>query len=1028
MVHRSITSSIIALLLVSAITACTPNKKPASNEKSNADIFSNRPIQAVPDVYVVTLNSPALLAAGTKTAKGWNIPDSAKQAVLNEQAAFEKQLAQQLPDAKIIYRYRLVLNGLAVYASEDVAAQMLNIGGVKNVTPVRQMSRPLEEVSKTATTHVEDVTSVSFIGADEAHKLGFSGQGMRVGIIDTGIDYTHKMLGGTGNPADYKSVDPNQPSQLFPNKKVIGGVDLVGTDFDAASPFTANRLPHPDANPLDEAGHGTHVAGTVAGVGDGVNTYSGVAPDASLYAIKVFGKDGSTMDATVIAGFEYAADPNGDLNPDDQLDVVNLSLGGGFGQPQILYNEAVRNLTQAGTVVVCAAGNSGPIDYIVGAPGTADEALSVAASIDGSPHNWQFASILLNSAAHPGVYAKAIEGPITVPVAKTAVTGSLVDVGFADTDLSDEVKAALKGKVALISRGKNNFTDKLQRVQAAGAIGAVVYNNDSGDPIPMGGDSKVDIPGVMLTQALGLQLVADVKAGDVTVQFHTDNLIKQPELIDTITSFSSKGPRSEDNLIKPEIAAPGQAVISAAMGQGDAGVAMDGTSMASPHMTGAMTLIKQAHPGLSVAELKSLAMDNAKVLPQVPIELQGAGRIQIAEAVQSPIVVLPASLSLGRVQLQSSQEITRTLTLKNLTNKAITLKAMTAAASGLQLRLPATVTVPAKGQTQVTVTATFQLNDTNPDDFAAELDGRIAFVQGQNLVAQLPALAVRTPESAVSAQGAPDSLALKNASPVAGLALAFNLLGESQRKPQPKSSESYKSRSCDLQSVGYRILQKPDEKGVLTNVIQFGFKLYTPVTTWNLCEVSVLIDSDGDGIADQELAGVSAASIEGVTPAPFFTALLDAKKARALRVAYETALNAGKSDKLDYTSSMISVGAMAPFPQSTLAVIEMPIDALAKGADGNLHIKAAALAQGGDTIEADDYLGKEGLGDWLGIAPTAGAEPFSGMDEFTAVTGAGANLKLSKGASTGKLVLYYPMNTVSLLDDNTDTQSQVIAP
>jgi hypothetical protein len=139
-------------------------------------------------------------------------------------------------------------------------------------------------------------------------------------------------------------------------------------------------------------------------------------------------------------------------------------------------------------------------------------------------------------------------------------------------------------------------------------------------------------------------------------------------------------------------------------------------------------------------------------------------------------------------------------------------------------------------------------------------------------------------------------------------------------------------------------------------------------------------------------------------------------------------LNAGKSDKLDYTSSMISVGAMAPFPQSTLAVIEMPIDALAKGADGNLHIKAAALAQGGDTIEADDYLGKEGLGDWLGIAPTAGAEPFSGMDEFTAVTGAGANLKLSKGASTGKLVLYYPMNTVSLLDDNTDTQSQVIAP
>ncbi len=82
------------------------------------------------------------------------------------------------------------------------------------------------------------------------------------------------------------------------------------------------------------------------GIGDGVESYSGVAPDADLYAIKVFGKDGSTMDATVIAGLEFAADPNRDLELSDYLHVVNLSLGGGFGQPQILYNEAVKNLTQ----------------------------------------------------------------------------------------------------------------------------------------------------------------------------------------------------------------------------------------------------------------------------------------------------------------------------------------------------------------------------------------------------------------------------------------------------------------------------------------------------------------------------------------------------------------------------------------------------------------------------------------------------------------------------------------------------------
>jgi subtilisin family serine protease len=125
---------------------------------------------------------------------------------------------------------------------------------------------------------------------------------------------------------------------------------------------------------LDEATHGTHVAGTVAGLGDGVNTYDGVAPDAALYAIKVFGAKGGTSDEVVIAALEYAADPTGDLSFQQQLDVVNLSLGSNYGNPHIMYNHAIKNLVRGGTVVVASGGNSGDSSYIVGAPGISDDA------------------------------------------------------------------------------------------------------------------------------------------------------------------------------------------------------------------------------------------------------------------------------------------------------------------------------------------------------------------------------------------------------------------------------------------------------------------------------------------------------------------------------------------------------------------------------------------------------------------------------------------------------------------------------
>ncbi len=1025
---RQLLATVLGLSI--AVTACTKQKPVSDSPKDSADIFSNRAVGVVPDLFVVTLNEAPILKAATKTANGWKVSEEVKRAVLIEQAQFEQKLKSVAANAEIVYRYRLVLNGLAIYAPAEAVPAIKAIKGVKNVSPVRQMARAeiLNQKIAPKIEKAKEVNSANFIGAEAAYAAGFRGLGMRVGILDTGIDYTHAMLGGSGDKAQFAAIDPALASEFFPNAKVSGGVDLVGTDFNAASPFPANRFPRPDANPIDEAGHGTHVAGTVAGKGDGTNSYDGVAPDAEVHAIKVFGKDGSTMDAVVIAGFEYSADPNGDLNPDDQLDVINLSLGGGFGQPQILYTEAVRNLSRAGTVIVASAGNSGPVDYIVGAPGTSDEAISIAASIDGSVHNWQFSAVQFISPNNSNWMAKALEGPISKPIAEIPSTeGELVDIGLADADLSEEVKSKLLGKVALIVRGKVPFAEKLKRAFEAGAIGAVVYNNEPGKPIPMGGDGKIEMPAIMVSQALGMKLLSEMKVGPVRIQFKTGQKIEEPELIDRITDFSSKGPRSEDNLLKPEIAAPGQRVISAAMGQGAGTIQMDGTSMAAPHMAGVMALLKQARPNLNSAQLKSLAMNTSKILttPQgeVAISLQGAGRVQIAEALATPVIFEPASLSLGSIYLESTSQVVKTLKIHNITGSDVTVDLSATSSPGLAFAFSKSqVTIPANGNLDVDVTVLYSM--ANATQFASELNGRILVKQNAVVVAQIPALGIRTQSSAVrtvASTGTSGTIALTNNSPVQGMALAFNLISEDARKPDAAPSQSWKSRNCDLQSAGYRIIPKPSAQGP-KDVVQFAFKLYSPLTTWHSCEVSVLIDADEDGIPDQELAGVSASGIEGFQVAPFATALLNSTTARAIRLHYEDELSKGVEVPLNYMPAMLGAAPMAPFNHSTLAVIEMPIELLAKTADGKLNVKLASLAQGGDAIEADDFLGSD-LSGYRKLETTAETLPYFGMSEFSAVPASGGAVTLTKGSGTGKLILYYPMNTFNSVQDN---QSQIL--
>ena len=433
---------------------------------SSGEVISIRPQNTSKSVQLFKLSSPPLLTVAKKENGVLKIDEQSKENLLKEQELFLKAAKEISPDIKVIYQYRMVLNGFALLVDPETRLKLSKLPNIKHLekegrfakTYVNKTLSPSEgEEPENKFLNLNEKNSVKFINAHKVHekltmmttsgkKEAVRGQGMKVGVIDSGIDYTHSMLGGVGTVEAYKKVDPNLPSDQFPNKKVVGGIDLVGTAYDLSSSNPEKRVPIEDKNPIDESGHGTHVAGTVAGIGDGVKTYSGVAPDASLHAIKVFGKNGSTGDTVVIAGAEYAADPNGDFDLSDQLDVVNLSLGGGFGEPHNLYREAVKNLVEGGTLVVASAGNAGHAPYIVGSPSTSDEAISVAASVDNMTHNIEFEASSFAGIDGFSLFVEVVQGNISKPI------------GSSDSEALPLVYIKSNGEAAGIIQKKSGIT------------------------------------------------------------------------------------------------------------------------------------------------------------------------------------------------------------------------------------------------------------------------------------------------------------------------------------------------------------------------------------------------------------------------------------------------------------------------------------------------------------------------------------------------------------------------------------------
>lgn len=1041
---------LVSVVAIAALFGCTKKQ----DENSEPSAITNRSV-LTPDkkVILIRLASDALLVDAGMSEQGAVVSDEDKARINAEHQEIERQLNQLSDQIEILWRYKFVLNAVAVVIPTQLEDEIAKIPGVRGTHNDLPFGRP-ERIDPGAVRQkdLSGKNSVSFIGAQKVRRelratgpdgrtMPVDGNGIKVGIIDTGIDYTHRMLGGSGHPMDYEAaLETISGEGFFPNRKVIGGIDLVGRDYDAGSHEFDKQIPKPDQNPLDEHGHGTHVAGTVAGIGDSENTYTGVAPEAKLFAIKVFGQSGSTTDSVVIAALEYAVDPEMSDNPSNHLDVVNLSLGSSFGLPHILYDEAVRNLVKAGVTPVMSAGNSGDIPYIVGSPGASDAAISVAASVDDMDHNWKFNAVEFSSPDLGRIPAKAVEGSITRPVSESGdVSGKLVSIGLAAEDLPEDVKEELNGHIALIDRGQVSFSEKIQRAYEAGAKGIIMVNNRDGEPISMGGSGMVPIPGIMIVKSLGDQIKSSIRQGsEVTVNFGSELKIEEPELIDQMTGFSSRGPRSFDSVIKPEISAPGQNIISAKVGSGYQGVAFSGTSMAAPHMAGVVALLKQYRSGISEQDVRSVLMGTGKILQKpggdhYSVARQGAGRVQAFKALTSTLLTYPATLSLGEHEVASTKVVRKTLTVKNGGTSVLRLSIAPKGGESIALRTnKEQIALEPGQQTELQVFAT--LKSPAESVSSQEHFGWVQFFDGKGEpVHVVPVLGVVNKQSKLKAgkamihgsspsdsPGAFVEVELKNPGQVAGEALLFNLLAQDQRK-EGIGERSRISDICDLESVGYRVVSVETDGG-LVPMIQFAAKLYSPVTTWNHCEISVQLDGNGDGIADQELLGTDLSSLSGAYGSgTFYSVLTDAQKMRDIRAVYD---EVGGTE--DYQRAIVDVQDLKVYHHGTIAILTARLDKLARTSPGLMKIKVASLVTSTVIKTGDDFL-KNHASKWQTVDPYPEMSAFYDFPESTMLAaGESRMVYLTKGEKNGKLIAYFPRNPVARTVLRKDQQSQVL--
>lgn len=574
--------------------------------------------------------------------------------------AVKSQLATKLDDVEVRYEYTTVFNGLSVEADYADLETIQDLPGVKDayVSQVYQLIEPVNE------TKLAD--SVPSIGGDISQKTGYTGKGMVVAILDTGLDTSHEAFRNKVNGPKFSKQDIAK--KLASDSLRVGNVNVDSIYQSDKIPFAYDYYGS-DTNVSGGNSHGTHVAGIV---GANKGQVTGVAPDAQLMIMKIFGDDGSgAYDSDIIAALEDAVVLG--------ADAVNMSLGmtAGFSEAaSTKTREVYQRVKNAGISLMCAAGNeysssyksaggtdlplaSNPDNGAVASPSTYGAALSVA-----SANNARATAPYLLLGNRKIRYSDPAE-TASKQIASLNGTYEYVACGVGAT--SDFTGKTLTNKVALIQRaGEENgeilsFAQKEKNAKAAGAKAVIIYDNVEGDLVNMATDGS--IPAVFISKADGEAMLA---ATEKKVSFSKSYLAQfQDAYSGKMSDFSSWGV-TPDLKLKPEITAPGGNIYSTLPG-GLYG-SMSGTSMASPHMAGAAAVMGQyiteepdgtnltlsQRTALSNQLLMSTAVPvkNESGLPYSPRK-QGAGLVQLDRATKAKAYLSSAEGGLPKAELGS---------------------------------------------------------------------------------------------------------------------------------------------------------------------------------------------------------------------------------------------------------------------------------------------------------------------------------------------------------------------------------------
>ncbi|TCJ05283.1 S8 family serine peptidase [Cytobacillus praedii] len=525
--------------------------------------------------------------------------------VLSEEKSEEeiKKLVRSIPELKLRHIYKYAIAGFSVKGRQAEIEQLSKKANTSIISPVN-----------TYRVHAEE--SIKIIGGEEVRGLfdqknqRLTGKGVKVGIIDTGIDYTHPDL----------------------RVNYGGGHDLVDGDDDPM-----------ETNAAEGEGtlHGTHVAGIIAANGK----IQGVAPEATIIAYRALGPGGSGTTEQVIAAIDQAIK--------DKVDILNLSLGNNVNGPDLPISMALNKAVEKGITAVTSSGNSGPNHWTVGSPGTASKAISVGASTP-SIH------IPLLEISGQKLRLEPLQGSVDWEFNQS------YEMVYGGLGKKEELKD-VKGKIVLVERGELTFTEKGLNAFESGAKAVVIYNNTKGSFFG-NLERELPIPVTALSKTKGEQLRKKLSKERI---FARTYIIEEKDIL---ADFSSRGPVTSTWEIKPDIVAPGVAINSTVPGgylplQGTSMAAphVAGASalIKQAHPDWGPEKIKAALMNTAKPLL------NKKGKPYRTYE-QGAGRIQMEKALKSNSLVMPASLQFGKFQLADRMhEHNGYLTVENVSDSSL---------------------------------------------------------------------------------------------------------------------------------------------------------------------------------------------------------------------------------------------------------------------------------------------------------------------------------------------------------------------